>query len=73
MYVQVMKLWPPEHAANREAALTEWTDEGLAYYEAHKTDDPPAELTPGLHWKVIEPERICAAGIMLPILQMAPP
>ena len=57
MYVQVLKLWPPEHPANKEKTLTEWTDEGLAYYEEHKNDDPPAELTPGEHWKVIEPER----------------
>ena len=55
MFVQVVKLWPPEHAANKEATFTEWTEEGLTYFEAHKADDPPAELTPGLHWKVIEP------------------
>ena len=28
----------------------------MAYYEAHKDDEPAVELTPGLHWKVIEPE-----------------
>jgi len=56
MFVQVVKLWPPAHPANTEAALTQWTDEGFAFYEAHKADDPPAELTPGLHWTVIEPE-----------------
>ena len=56
MYVQVVKLWPPEHPANQALLLTQWTDEGLAFYEAHKADDPPAELTPGLHWHVIEPE-----------------
>jgi len=56
MFVHVVKLWPPEHLANKETALTEWTEEGLAYFEAHKADDPPVELTPGLHWKVIEPE-----------------
>ena len=55
MFVQVVKLWPPEHPANKEVTLTQWTDAGLAYYEEHKSDDPPAELTPGLHWKVIEP------------------
>ena len=53
MYVQVMKLWPPEHPANKEATLTKWTEEGFAYYEEHKSDDPPVELTPGLHWEVI--------------------
>jgi len=56
MCIQVIKLWPPEHPANLASRLTRWTDEGLAFYEAHKADDPPAELTPGLHWKVIEPE-----------------
>ena len=56
MFVKIVKLWPPEHPANKEATLTQWTDEGLTYYEAHKADDPPAELTPGLHWTVIEPE-----------------
>ena len=56
MYIQVEKLWPPKHPANEESVLTQWTDEGLAYYAAHKNDDPPAELTPGLHWKVIEPQ-----------------
>jgi hypothetical protein len=56
MFVRIVKLWPPVHAANKEAMLTEWTDAGLEYYEAHKSDDPPAELTPGLHWTVIEPE-----------------
>ena len=55
MFVRVVKLWPPEHPANKEVTLTQWTDAGLAYYEEHKSDDPPAELTPGLHWKVIEP------------------
>ena len=57
MFVQVVKLWPPEHPSNKENTFTEWTVEGEAYYEAHKADDPPAELTPGLHWRVIEPER----------------
>ena len=56
MYIQVVKLWPSEHRANKLLPLIEWTDEGLAFYEAHKADDPPAELTPGLRWKVIEPE-----------------
>ena len=46
----------PKHPANRDSELTRWTDEGLAYCEAHKDDEPPVELTPGLHWKVIEPE-----------------
>ena len=57
MFVQIVKLWPPEHLANKEANLTEWTEEGFAYFEAHKSDDPPAELTPGLHWRVIEPAK----------------
>ena len=39
MFVQVVKLWPPEHLANKETALTEWTEESLAYFEAHKSDD----------------------------------
>ena len=55
MYIRVVKLWPPEHPANKESKLTQWTEEGLAYYDAHKSDDPPVELTPGVHWKVIEP------------------
>ena len=55
MFVQVIKLWPPAHPANLDAPLTEWTDEGLAFYEAHKADEDPVELTPGLHWKVVEP------------------
>ena len=56
MYIQVVKLWPPEHPATKDSKLTDWTDEGLAYYEEHKHDDPPVELTPGVHWMVIEPE-----------------
>ena len=56
MYIHVVKLWPPEHPANKESMLAQWTEEGLAYYDAHKTDDPPVELAPGVHWKVIEPE-----------------
>ena len=55
MFIRIVKLWPPDHLANKEANFTQWTDEGLAYFEAHKSDDPPAELTPGLHWRVIEP------------------
>ena len=55
MYVQVVKLWPPEHPANKEAELTRWTELGFAYFEEHKSDDPPVELIPGVHWKVIEP------------------
>ena len=49
MYSRVVKLWPPKHPANEDSVLTQWTDEGLAYYEAHKNDHPPVELTPGLH------------------------
>ena len=49
MFVRVVKLWPPEHLANKEAALTAWTEAGLAYFEAHKSDHPRVELTPGLH------------------------
>ena len=56
MYIRIVKLWPPKHPANQDPVLTEWTDEGLAYYEAHKDDEPSVELTPGVHWKVIEPE-----------------
>ena len=56
MYIRVVKLWPPKHPANEDSVLRQWTDEGLAFYEEHKNDDPPVELTPGLHWKVIEPE-----------------
>ena len=56
MYIQGVKLWPPAHPANKDCKLTDWTEEGLAYYEEHKNDNPPVELTPGVHWVVIEPE-----------------
>ena len=39
----------------RETSPTQ--EDLLGYYEEHKTDDPPVELTPGVHWKVIEPEQ----------------
>ncbi len=56
MFFSVEKLWPPAHPANEDQPMMQWTDEGLVFYEEHKNDDPPVELTPGVPWTVIEPE-----------------
>ena len=45
-----VRLWLPCHPDC--AGRTEWTDEGLEFYEAHKDEQPPVALELSVHYKV---------------------